>query len=91
MLPMSHAPLHPFMRQMSVLDREQYSTEERTKLLLSYSFWIGVGKKDAALCLEQQAHLFGVAQYQAAHNQWAKAADLMEQLAEQESRLINSL
>ena len=35
---MSHAPLHLFMRQMSVLDREQYSTEERTKLLLSYSF-----------------------------------------------------
>jgi len=42
MLLMSHAPLHSFMRQMSVRDREQYSMEERTKLLLSYSFCMGL-------------------------------------------------
>jgi hypothetical protein len=41
MLLMSHAPLHSFMRQMSVLDGEQYSTEGGTKLLLSYSFVSG--------------------------------------------------
>ena len=38
MLLMSHAPLHFFMHQMSVFDRDQYSTEERTKLLLASSF-----------------------------------------------------
>jgi hypothetical protein len=40
---------------------------------------------------EQQAHLFGQAQYEGARHNWYKVADLMEQCAELEQHLIDEL
>ncbi|HET9919330.1 MAG TPA: hypothetical protein VFQ30_05780, partial [Ktedonobacteraceae bacterium] len=55
------------------------------------SFMQEAGIPGAAACLERQARLFGLAQYSGAHGQWASVADVMEQLAEQESALIAAL
>lgn len=55
------------------------------------AFMREAGIPGAAACLERQARLFGLAQYSGAHGQWASVADVMEQLAEQESALIAAL
>ena len=47
--------------------------------------------EDAAAILTQQARLFGVAQYKAAHEQWAQVAENMEQLGELETKLVSVL
>jgi hypothetical protein len=50
-----------------------------------------VGKEEAAACLEQQALLFGAAQYKAAHKHWSQVADIIEHIAEIESKLLTVL
>ncbi|HZS77533.1 MAG TPA: hypothetical protein VFA41_13050 [Ktedonobacteraceae bacterium] len=49
------------------------------------------GLPDAAQCMQRQAMLAGKAQYLAAHEQWQSVAAIMEQLAEEEQKLLASL
>jgi hypothetical protein len=46
------------------------------------------GNTETAHYMEQQAVLYGQAQYKGAHKQWAHVADLIEQIAELEQQLI---
>jgi len=45
-------------------------------------------RQEAANILEQQASLFGLAQYRGAHHQWQEVAAIMEQLGALEEKLV---
>ncbi len=49
------------------------------------------GKVDAAVYLQEQARLFGLAQYQAVQKKWAKVSTLLEQLGEFEEKFVAAL
>jgi hypothetical protein len=48
-------------------------------------------REEAAGVLEQQASLFGLAQYRGAHHQWQEVAVIMEQLGELAGRAMASV
>ncbi len=49
------------------------------------------GKPNAATYLQEQAQLFGLAQYQAAQKKWTKVSALIEQLGEIEDKFVAAL
>ncbi len=57
----------------------------------AYAFLQEAGKQEAAICLQQQALLFGIAQYNGAHKQWVKVAEAIDHITEFEEKLLSLL
>lgn len=55
------------------------------------TFMQEAGKPEAATYLQEQARLFGLAQYRAVQKKWTRVASLIEQLGELESKFIAAL
>jgi hypothetical protein len=55
------------------------------------TFMYEAGKLDAAMCLQEQAQLFGLAQYRAVQKKWSKVSALIEQLGALEEKFVAAL